>query len=48
MVVGYMPYVYEIKLCLTQLKYIMWVKCTNSAEVQSIRIAMPAVSGMLE
>ena len=47
MVVGYMPYVYEIKLCLTQLKYIVWVKCTNSAEVQSIRIAVPAVSGML-
>ena len=34
----------EIKLYLTQLKYIMWVKCTNSAEVKSIRIVVPAVS----
>ena len=46
-VVGYMSYVYGIKLCLTQLKYIVWVKCTNSAEVKSIRIAVPAVSGVL-
>ena len=46
-VVGCMPYVYEIKLRMTQLKCIVWVKCTNSAEVQSIRIAVPAVSGML-
>ena len=46
-VAGYKCYVYEIKLCLTQLKYIVWVKCTNSAEVKSIRIAVPAVSGML-
>ena len=30
MVVGYMPYVYEIKLCLTQLKYIVWVKLSGT------------------
>ena len=46
-VVGYMSYVYGIKLCLTQLKYIVWGKCTHSAELKSIRIAVPAASGML-
>ena len=46
-VVGYMSYVYGIKLCLTQLKYIVWGKCTNSVEIKSIQIAVPAVSGML-
>ena len=43
----YILSVYEIKLYLMQLKYTIWRKCTNSAEMKSIRIAMPAVSGML-
>jgi len=43
----YILCVYEIKLYLTQLKYTIWRKCTNSAEIKSIRIGVPAVSGML-
>ena len=46
-VVRTMLHEYGIELYLTQLKYIVWVKCTNSAEIESIRIAVPAVSGML-
>ena len=46
-VAGHKCYEYRIELYLTQLKYIVWVKCTNSAEIESIRIVVPAVSGML-
>ena len=38
---------YGSSLYLIQLKYIVWGKCKNFAEVQSIRIAVPAVLGML-